>query len=548
MSDDFTGRKPKAAVSLDRLPPHSAEAEQGVLGCCLLAPQDAMNTCLEKFKGRAEVFYDLRHQTIFNHLAEMHEKQEPIDLITVRARLKDRGVLDGVGGFEYLDGLQNATPSAANLDYYIGMVLDKQLAREFLKIITQATPKLYESEETVEKVILEHESAVSALTERKVEQSERHLKEVLRSVVDDIEARGYHRGHQQLYGLPTGPEAWYLDKLLGGIAPDDYVVLAGRPGSGKTSLAVQVAEHLAVDYEWQKPTGKMLKDENGAEYPETKPARGVPVGIFSIEMTAESVGYRLLFKRAGIDLAQFRQGFAPSDWQQKLVAAQVQLAKANIYIDDSPAQSIGQIAAKARRMVKQHGIRLFILDYVQLVEMEGGNGFDRVKELTKISRKIMALKKQLKVPWIVCAQMNRNIETAEKERMPVLADLKDCGALEQDADMVVFTYKTPRATVTKRPKVKDEDGREYEGDSQEQQIKAVAKRENWKWSEMPYRVDIVVAKNRKGPTGHAETVFQNNLCAFHDWHVWKVKHGVEQMKQGERARGLGLPSNEEMDM
>lgn len=265
------------------------------------------------------------------------------------------------------------------------------------------------------------------------------------------------------------------------------------------------------------------------------PRRGIPIGVFSIEMDADCLVERLLFGRAGVDAAQWAQGYAEKNFEAKLVVAAKQLAASQIYIDASPEQSIGQIAAKARRMVKQYGIKLFVLDYVQLVEQEGGNGFDRVKEITKISRKIMALKKQLKVPWIVLAQMNRNIETADRERKPVLSDLKDCGALEQDCDLAIFTYKTPRKEL------------EYGNPSDAAVLDQVCG--DWDWSRRPYRVDLVVPKNRFGPTGQAQMVFCKNLCRFEDWHLWKVKHGAEGLKAGERPRLMeGPPSNEELGM
>jgi len=258
-------------------------------------------------------------------------------------------------------------------------------------------------------------------------------------------------------------------------------------------------------------------EKAGQEIPETVGRKGVPVAVFSIEMDAESLGYRLLFGRAEVDTAEFSQGFASKEDEERLVAAVKELSRSNIYIDATPAQSIGQIAAKARRMVKQYGIKLFVLDYLQLVEQEGGNGFDRVKELTKISRKIMALKKQLKVPWLVLAQMNRNIETSEAKRAPVLSDLKDCGAIEQDCDLALFLYRPSRA------QLKDS------GD--EAVLDTVC--EKWDWSKRPFRVNAMIAKNRFGPTGVAHLVFCKNLCRFEDWHLWKVDHKVEERKEGE---------------
>jgi replicative DNA helicase len=245
----------------------------------------------------------------------------------------------------------------------------------------------------------------------------------------------------------------------------------------------------------------------------------------------------MLFGRAGVDMALYKQGFKKTDDDRKLALAAAKLAEAGIWVDDASEQTIGQIAAKVRRMVKQHGIRLIILDYIQLVEQEGTNGMDRVREITKISRKIMALKKQLRVPWIVLAQMNRNIETSERVRKPVLSDLKDCGALEQDADWVLFLDKTPRDAGKRRD--------DEEGETDQEIIDRVASQNQWEWSRIPYRVDGIIAKHRDGPTGEVKFVFQKNLARLLDWHIWKVEHGVEQTKAGERHNVL-VPPREEL--
>ena len=207
----------------------------------------------------------------------------------------------------------------------------------------------------------------------------------------------------------------------------------------------------------------------------------------------------------------------------------IKLAGAQVIIDDASGQSIGQIAAKARRWAKQYGIKLFVLDYLQLLDGDNPRDEDRVR-LAKISKKIVALKKALKIPWIVLAQMNRNIETSEAKRIPVLSDLKDCGAIEQDADVVAFLYKPDKKTLEYAAEGKDSD-REI--------LDRVC--EDWAWSKRPARVNAFVAKHRYGPTGPVELLFQKNLCRFEDWHLWKVKHGAEQRKEGERASVVGGP-------
>jgi replicative DNA helicase len=533
----------------DRLPPHSTEAEQGVLGCILLAPNECLPKCIERFRAGSLMFYDLRHQTIYAALLAMNDAFKSIDLITLQQFLKDQqngtqNSLEAVGGLSYLADLPNAVPSAANLEYYLEIVREKFVLRRMIATCTEIVSRAYEFQGDADKLMDEVERDLGELTETETQGGEVHIKQALRGVMDKLEGH-YARGSTQLDGLPTGPAGNYLDKMLGGIAGEDsqsdegadYGVIAGRPGTGKTSFAMNIVEFLANDFVWWRPavgdSGEPLYHplEEGEEKPRPvmEQMKGIPVAVFSIEMTTGSLVMRMLFSRGGVDMAQWKQGFGKKGDDMKLVSSFTQLSKSNIYIDATPAQTIGQIAAKARRMVRQYGIKLFVLDYLQLVEHDGGNGMDRVREITKISRKIMALKKQLKVPWIVIAQMNRDIEKSERPRAPVMSDLKDCGAIEQDADWVIFTYKTPRS------KLDEPNGANGELPSDQEIIDKLAEDRGWEWSRVPYRVDLVLAKHRDGPVGEAQMVFLKNLSRFQDWHQFKVQHGVEGAKKGEAA-------------
>ena len=518
----------------DRLPPHSIEAEQGVLGCALLSPVDCIAQLREK-KLNTLWFYDLRHQHIWTAMLALDDDpaKPAVDVITVQQWLKDRQLLEQIGGIPYLNALQDAVPSAANISYYAEIVHEKFLLRKVLKLCSETVGRVYDFEGEVTQLLDEVERDFSSFTESATESAEKSMKTIIQNVIADMEENHYTRGQQQLRGLPMAKPGNYTDKIVRGIRPAHYVVMAGRPGDGKTSYAMNVVEYLATDYVWHEPTGEKREDNS----PVTVERRGIPVAIFSIEMDHSSLGYRLLFGRAGVDSSQYEQGYAGKGDDVKLTNASGKLAKANIWVDDSPAQSIGQIAAKARRMVKQYGIKLFVLDYLQLVETEDGNGFDRVKELTKISRKIMALKKQLQVPWLVLAQMNRNIEQTENKgkRVPVLSDLKDCGAIEQDADVVMFLYKPDRREINEQKSYQD-------NKSDVELIDDVYAGEDA--SIKPRRVNLFVAKNRYGPTGNVQLLFQNNLCRFHDWHQWKVEHNLEARKAGESERSLGLAQQE----
>lgn len=548
------------AMPLDQvtLPPHSREAEQGVLGCCLMEPAVALGMCIERLKGDGHLaFYDLRHQTIYNVLRAMYDAQTGIDLITVQARLKEAATLEQVGGIAYLNALQDAVPSAANLPTYLEKLLEKRKLRRLLQICGEIAGKVYDyegGEQSADKLMVECEAEISKLTEEETPQTEQHIRTVMSGVIQDMEQWHYSRGSQQLRGLPTGPAGGYLDKVLMGIRPTHYVTVAGRPGEGKSSWAMNLVEYLAVDYVWQKPTGRKLMKDAGegqqVEVDETEPVKGIPVGVFTIEMDNESLGYRLLFGRAGVSEAKFNQGFALKGTDEKLALAAAQLAGANIWLDDSTGQTINQIAAKARRMARQHGIKLFVLDYLQLCVSDNPRDEERIK-LDKISKKIMALKKQLGVPWLVLAQLNRNIETdgRGRDRQPLLSDLAGSGAIEQDSDKVIIIRKTPLREVKEAPE--DADGNAT-GPSDQQIIDRVCA--GWAWDELPTRMDLWVVKNRRGPRGHAEFLFQNNLCRFTDWHLWKVEHNVEERKAGE-SKHFGqvepaptLPTNEEMNL
>ena len=559
---------------MDRLPPHDEGMEIGVLSCLLQEPMTAMGRGIER-RLAAAWFYDMRHQTIYNALRAMYDAGTGIDLITVQGELKNRGVLEEIGGIVYLSQVQDVAPSASNLDFYLDGLRDKYRLRRVIRICTNAVGRAYDYQGgDVEKMLLGVEGDVSALTEEEVASSEQTMREVMRGVIADMEAWHYARGSQQLRGLPTGPAGNYLDKVLTGIRETHFVTVAARPGGGKSALALNIVEYLAEHHVWYETTGRMVARErgdggaagtdcdgasqpqtaggggaadtdcDGASQPQAAQPRemvpevvrhvGMPVGVFSIEMDNESLGYRLMFGRAGVSEAKFNQGFAEKGDAEKLVTSAHQLAKLNIILDDTPAQTIGQIAAKARRWAKQYGIKLFVLDYLQLAESDDPRDEARVR-VNKISKKIMSLKKQLKIPWLVLAQLNRNIETAERDRNPVLSDLAESGAIEQDSDKVIILKNTPRRELEAEKKGADGEA----AASDKEVLDRVCG--GWEWSRRPRRVDAWVVKNRRGPTGKAEMVFTGNLCRFEDWHLFKVKHGIEERKAGE-SKHLGTES------
>ena len=446
------------AGGVDRLPPHSPEAEQGVLGCVLLSPNDCMGQSIEKFKSGAEVFYDLRHQTIFTMLAEMYDKREGIDVITLQQRLKDKQLLEEVGGIPYLSALPDAVPSAANLSYYLDIVQEKYLLRKMIHACTEVVARVYDFEGEVDALMDEVERDILRISESRVQSQTVTTKELVKKAINTIE--DFHQRQGVLTGVGTGFVD--LDKMTTGLHGGEMVVIAARPSVGKTSLAMNIAEHVTIE-------------------------QRLPVGVFSLEMTAESLILRMLCSRSRVNLRNVREGFLAERDFPKLTGAAGKLANAPLFIDDSSALSILQLRAKARRMHLQYGIKLFVVDYLQLVHSTARRAENRQQEIADISSGIKSLAKELNVPVIVLSQLNREIER-EKGRPPRLSDLRESGAIEQDADVVGLLYKPKSGSED------DEGGPAAEEDS------------------VP--VNLLIAKQRNGPTGDVNLTFLKSYTRF----------------------------------
>ena len=444
---------------VDRLPPHSIEAEQGVMGCVLLSPNENLGLCIEKLKSGAEVFYDLRHQHLYEVLLEMYDKKEAIDLLTVSQNLKDRNQLESVGGLAYLATLPDMVPSAANLAYYLEIVREKAILRKLIQACTSVISEVYEHEGEVEGLLDEVERNILRISEERVESSTRSIKELVHKAINTIEE--FHQRQGMLTGVSTGFAD--LDKLTSGLHGGEMIVIAARPSMGKTSLAMNIVEAAVMD-------------------------QRLPVGVFSLEMTAESLVLRMLCSRARVNLRDIREGFLAERDFPKLTGAAGKMAGAPLFIDDSPGLSILQLRARARRMSQQHGIKLFVIDYLQLLHSTSRRAENRQQEIADISNGIKALAKELDVPVIVLSQLNREIEK-EKNRTPRLSDLRESGAIEQDADLVGLLYKPGK-----------KDGEEEEGNAAAEQ------------DGVP--VNLLIAKQRNGPTGDVNLVFLKGYTRF----------------------------------
>ena len=442
---------------IDRLPPHSLEAEQGVLGCCLLASGESLGVCLEKFKRGGDLFYDLRHQQLYELLAEMYDKKQAIDLITVQQELKDRNQLEAIGGIAYLMALQEAVPSAANLTYYTGIIREKYLLRRMIATCTSVVANVYEREGEVDALLDQVERDVLAISGERIEQSTINIKDLVHKAINQIE--DYQANQGKLMGISTGLTD--LDKMTGGLNGGEMIIIAGRPSMGKTSCAMGIAEHVAVDCK-------------------------LPVGVFSLEMTAESLVLRMLCSRSRVNLRNIRDGFLAERDFAPLTNAATLMANAPLYIDDTAGLSILQLRAKARRMWQQHGIKLFVIDYLQLLNSTSRRAENRQQEIADISSGCKALAKELNVPIIVLAQLNRELEK-DKARKPRLSDLRESGSIEQDADLVGLLYKAP-----------GKDGEVQEDDGNQESI----------------AVNLLLAKQRNGPTGDVHLTFLKGYTRF----------------------------------
>ena len=443
----------KASPALDRLPPHDEQAERGVLGCVLL-DASKLDVCLEKFK--AEVFYDLRHQRIYNAMVDLRETGQPVDVITLQARLKQSGELEQVGGLTFITSLPDATPSAANIGFYADIVVEQFGLRQMLKACAEVTAEVYEIEDGYAEFMDRAEKKVLRVRNLIEHRKEVGLQDLVRGAMTRIEE--YHANQGRLPGLTTGFKA--LDLMTCGLNPADMVVVAARPSVGKSSICMQIAEHVAVD---QK----------------------LPVAVFSLEMSAESLTERMLASRAKVNLRKLiRNGLLTQGDITRLTRCGCELAASPLWIEDEGGLSILQLRAKARRLHQQHGIKLIVIDYLQLLHCSRRTVDNRQQEVAEISSGVKALAKELKIPVIICAQLNRGPEL--DGRPPRMSDLRESGAIEQDADLVLLLHNQKE-------------------DEEESAVLPADIR----------RVGMVIAKQRNGPTGDIPLVFDCGITRFY---------------------------------
>jgi len=455
--------------NLRRVPPQALEAEESVLGGVLLD-----NTALDRVIElvRPDDFYRGAHRKLFRAMLSLSERSEPVDLITLSESLRARGELTDVGGAAYLSELTERVPTAANIMHYARIVRDRAVLRELITAATEIATKGYEATGDTSELLDRAEQAIFAIAERKVRASFFRLQDILVDSLKTIERLYEHK--QTVTGVPTGFTD--LDRLTSGLQPSDLIIVAGRPSMGKTAFCLNIAENCALRAD-------------------------VGVAVFSLEMAKEQLAMRMLCSEARVDLARVRTGHLTDREFPRLAMAAGRLADAPVYIDDTPALSVLELRAKARRLRRDPAAKLglVIVDYIQL--MHGSEGKDnREQEISEISRSLKALAKELQVPVVALSQLNRQVENRQPP-IPRLADLRESGAIEQDADVICFLYRE-----------------EYYLDDSDK--KGVA--------------DVIVAKQRNGPVGTVELTFLKEYTRFENREV-----SPEDMADGDPGSAVG---------
>jgi len=445
-----------SAQDIHRTPPHSVEAEQGVLGSMLISPRDAIAEVVEKIT--ADYFYVPAHQTIFDVLVDLWNTGAGIDLITFTQVLRDRNLLETVGGAAAVTNLYTFVPTAANVGYYIDIVRDKYILRSIIEAATESVRRAYEEQDEVGNLLDEVEQRIFAVGEDRFKGQMLSMKDQVMEAIESIEKLYERKGG--ITGISTGFVEF--DRMTSGMHSSEMIVIAARPSMGKTALAMNIAEHVAINEK-------------------------LPVGVFSLEMSSQQLVQRLLCSRARVNLQKVRDGFLGERDFPSLTAAASKLAEAKIFIDDSASLTILELRAKARRLKAQQGVELIIVDYLQLLRSTSRRAQDnRQLEISEISAGLKGLAKELKIPVIVVAQLNRQPEQRSGGK-PRLSDLRESGSIEQDADLVGLLV---------RPEI-------YEEDEEARAEKAG-------------EAELIIAKQRNGPVGEISLTFLKEFTRFED--------------------------------
>ncbi|MDD5758963.1 MAG: replicative DNA helicase [Desulfobulbaceae bacterium] len=434
--------------SLQRLPPQNIEAEQCVLGSILLRQGS-----IEKIADllQPDDFYKPSHQSIFGAMLVLFQKSDPLDIITITNCLKDAHKLDEVGGPAYLSSLTDIVPVSANIVFYAKIVRDKSILRQLIQTSSEIAGRCYEEQDDIELLLDSVEQKVFDISSAKSSQAFTPMSEIIKKTFENVELLSERQ--ELVTGVPSGYDEF--DRLTAGLQSSDLIIVAGRPSMGKTAFAMNIVQNAAM-------IGK------------------VPCAVFSLEMAKEQLAMRMLCSISRVDSSRLRTGHLQDhDWP-KLVRATGMLAKAPIFIDDTPAISVLEMRAKTRRLKSEFNIGLVVVDYLQL--MRGRNTDSREQEISEISRSLKAMAKELHIPVVALSQLNRSLESRTDKR-PMLSDLRESGAIEQDADVICFIYRD-----------------EVYNKSPDNPKRGTA--------------EVIIGKQRNGATGTIELAFLNTITTF----------------------------------
>lgn len=448
-----------------RIPPQDVEIERNVLSAMLL-DNEGVAMALE-ILGDAD-FYKDKHKIIFNAMVSLYQKNEAVDILTLTDELRSKGELEEIGGAGYVSELASLVPSSANIEYHMRIIRDKGLLRKLIHSCTDILKESYESSEEAESILSMAQQAIFDISKEQKQKSYEVIKPILYDTFAEIE-RLHHLDHSGIIGIPSGFTS--LDDITAGFQKGDLIIIAGRPSMGKTAFALNLARNAGVEY-------------------------NIPVGFFSLEMSDMQLAQRLLCSEVLVDSQRLRTGRLREKEWPKLSKFVGKLAEAPLYIDDTPALDIIKLSARARRMCLERDIGCIIVDYMQL--MEGPRGMDnRQQEIAFISRSLKTLAKQLNIPIIALSQLSRAVEARPGNR-PNLSDLRESGAIEQDADLVMFVY---------REEVYLKDPEEIK----RKQVENIA--------------EIIIGKHRNGPIGTIQLTFLKQFGKFSD----KPKYAEEEV-------------------
>ncbi|MCB0338437.1 MAG: replicative DNA helicase [Bdellovibrionales bacterium] len=431
-----------------RVPPNSSQAEESVLGGILI-DNEMINAAMEIL--RPEDFYRSAHRSLFQGMIELVEKRQPVDTITLSQQLRSMGLLEDAGGLEYISRLSAVVPSSANVAYYAKVVKEMAMRQNIIHQSSEIIAEAFNAEGEVEDFIDSVEQRIFKVSEFRADRAFHRVGDVVKDSIKHVELL-YDR-KELVTGVPTGFDD--LNKITAGFQPSDLIILAARPAMGKTSLALSVAQYVGIH-------------------------AGMAVAVFSLEMSKEQLVLRMLCSEGGVNGSKVRTGHLGERDFPRLVEAASRIAEAPIFIDDTPALSVMEMRAKARRLHREHPLSLIVVDYLQLMKSPTYAN-SREQEISDISRSLKALAKELSIPVIALSQLNRSVEQRNDKR-PMMSDLRESGAIEQDADLICFIYR-------------DE---VYNQDSED---KGVA--------------ELIIAKQRSGPTGVVRLAFMAETTRFH---------------------------------